>query len=125
MQPKMVSPFSVNYQQQPSHMANSAKAFAGPQPLPVNVHQPSLNGIQLPNHGRSIVSHQVAGQPKHVQVDDLRYIAKVYTYLNYQNSKTYSQLCYILVPGEKRSLHVSSWESRKSFNNQVHITNSA
>lgn len=83
VQSEMVSPFSIDQQQlamlsqQQSFLAAaSGKSNGGSQSFPVNVHQPSSNGIHVPIQSWGVVGHQVPGmmmpiadQQKYVQVD--------------------------------------------------------
>lgn len=83
VQSEMVSPFSIDQQQlamlsqQQSFLAAaSVKSNGGSQSFPVNVHQPSSNGIHVPIQSWGVVGHQVPGmmmpiadQQKYVQVD--------------------------------------------------------
>ncbi|KAH7568981.1 hypothetical protein JRO89_XS06G0084100 [Xanthoceras sorbifolium] len=110
---KMVSPFSIHQQQlatlsqqQSSLVANSAKSSGGSQTFPVNVHQPGLNGIHLPNQSWGIASHQVpgmmmpaAGQNKYGQMGNGQCVYPAGNLVNCPTPSMYKQGTVVAING--------------------------
>lgn len=115
----MVSPFSIHQQQlamlsqQQSFLAAaSAKSNGGSQTFPINVNQPSSNGIHVPIQNWGIVGHQVPGmmmpvadQQKYVQVDLIKCF-----YLSVFRLRPFLILLFFAFPDEKQLSFVSGWE---------------
>lgn len=102
---EMVSPFSIHQQQlamlsqQQSFLAAaSAKSNGGSQTFPINVHQPSSNGIHVPIQNWGIVGHQVPGmmmpvadQQKYVQMRNSYLLYPAGNFVNLPTSSMYTQ----------------------------------